>query len=309
MNRGMQRLAGSGQPLCCLELAKFLDHFKPMQITRVLLLASGVSCAALKRWEFVSFGDSFSDTGNVYRITNHTWPSPTVSGHFSNGMIWTEYLAAKFGATLQDFSFGGATVSSTKGYSGRNSDIAVPNVQEQISTYLTIRTSSDSIQSDDFILFERIHIILAGANDYFFDRNATSEAVTDAMIQNIQLLVEKANAKKFIIPQLPDISLLPYVQEHYDIKMIEAVKKHNSLLAEKLSKLVGITIAQPNFYSFMILVASNPATYGFKNARDSYQSHTNESVADFVFWDSFHFTTKFNQQLSNVAYNEALYFN
>ncbi|CAG8780154.1 11205_t:CDS:2, partial [Dentiscutata erythropus] len=43
---------------------------------------------------YIAFGNSFSDTGNSYKLTNKVWPNDVnYKGHFSNGKVWTEYLA------------------------------------------------------------------------------------------------------------------------------------------------------------------------------------------------------------------------
>jgi phospholipase/lecithinase/hemolysin len=39
------------------------------------------------------FGDSYSDNGNVYELTNHTWPLKfNDHGRFTNGPVWSEHV-------------------------------------------------------------------------------------------------------------------------------------------------------------------------------------------------------------------------
>ena len=64
--------------------------------------------------EIYVFGDSFSDTGNVFNATKGAIPpSPAYfNGRFSNGPVWVEYLAPQLGLTFDpstNFAFGGAT--------------------------------------------------------------------------------------------------------------------------------------------------------------------------------------------------------
>ena len=52
--------------------------------------------------DLVFFGDSLSDTGNVLLLTSTFSPPafpgfPGAEGRFSNGPVWTEYLAAGLG--------------------------------------------------------------------------------------------------------------------------------------------------------------------------------------------------------------------
>lgn len=39
------------------------------------------------------FGDSYSDIGNVYKLSNKAWPLKTYDhGRFSNGPVWSEHV-------------------------------------------------------------------------------------------------------------------------------------------------------------------------------------------------------------------------
>ncbi len=47
--------------------------------------------------KMVVFGDSLSDTGNMFNGSQWIFPNSNswFLGHFSNGFVWTEYLAKK----------------------------------------------------------------------------------------------------------------------------------------------------------------------------------------------------------------------
>ena len=64
-----------------------------------------------------SFGDSLSDVGNISALTFRTFPAaPYVNGHFTNGPVWVEDLAASLGLPAlgpsvlggTGFAYGGA---------------------------------------------------------------------------------------------------------------------------------------------------------------------------------------------------------
>lgn len=47
--------------------------------------------------KMVVFGDSYSDTGNVWQLTKHTWPLDFYyRGRFTNGPVWSEYVRLFF---------------------------------------------------------------------------------------------------------------------------------------------------------------------------------------------------------------------
>jgi phospholipase/lecithinase/hemolysin len=56
-------------------------------------LIAGPASAAFSNAYF--FGDSLSDTGNVYTVFGPGYvPAPYYDGRFSNGPVWVEHLAA-----------------------------------------------------------------------------------------------------------------------------------------------------------------------------------------------------------------------
>src|SRR5690242_16448431 len=67
----------------------------------------------------VIFGDSLSDTGNIYKKYFESIPSspPYFKGRYSNGPVWVEYLANLYfpnnGAShLLNYAYGGSQVVS-----------------------------------------------------------------------------------------------------------------------------------------------------------------------------------------------------
>ena len=70
---------------------------KVSNVLAVTFLAACVLSAPVQAQftEIVAFGDSLTDTGNVYAATNGLVPPPEVyhQGRFSNGLLWVEWLA------------------------------------------------------------------------------------------------------------------------------------------------------------------------------------------------------------------------
>ena len=75
------------------------------------------------------FGDSLSQTGNIYQESGNMFPisPPYFEGRFSNGLIWLELLGQKLEAPVINFSFGGATTGS------ENIGGLLPGLQQQIA--------------------------------------------------------------------------------------------------------------------------------------------------------------------------------
>ena len=156
----------------------FLDSF------RILLLAALVLTVSAARAEtftkIVAFGDSLSDTGNVYSLTSgigFPYPSsPYWNGRFSNGQVWVEDLADKLsllsptasrtGGT--NYAYGGTTSGS--GYTTFYSFLSVPNLGPQVSTYLGTVPDGHADPS-------ALYVVWAGSND-FLDTLGSNPTVT-----------------------------------------------------------------------------------------------------------------------------------
>ena len=61
----------------------------------------------------VVFGDSFSDSGNLFKATAGLIPkNPYWEGRFSNGPVWSEYLAYSLNIKLDNWAYSGSPTSS-----------------------------------------------------------------------------------------------------------------------------------------------------------------------------------------------------
>ena len=74
------------------------------------LLSAAPPADAGQFTKLVVFGDSLSDTGNVFAVTHGAVPPSAAyyAGRFSNGPVWPEYLAASLSLPLENFAYGGA---------------------------------------------------------------------------------------------------------------------------------------------------------------------------------------------------------
>jgi phospholipase/lecithinase/hemolysin len=88
-----------------------------------------------------AFGDSLSDVGNDFILSNGTEPAPPYyQGRYSNGPVWLDYLATQLNtgamnpsvAGGKDYAFGGATT----GYGPTlSSQSLVPTFQQQVALF------------------------------------------------------------------------------------------------------------------------------------------------------------------------------
>jgi len=165
-----------------------------MRLGGFLLISSlSVLSATASSWsaplysELVVFGDSLSDTGNVYaastaqRLTPDP-PSPYFDGRQSNGPIWVDRLAERLEIAPPSPSLTGGT---NYAYAGAKTDpgtrnrtslvtrdvLRIPNIGLQISTYLSDHPAG--FRNDQLVL------LWGGANNLVETRTAadTQQAV------------------------------------------------------------------------------------------------------------------------------------
>ena len=117
--------------------------------------------------EIISFGESLSDTGNVFISTQGIPPSPPYfNGRFANGPIWIDYLANQLGKKVASpapslfggtgYAWGGAETGP--GYSSVN---GVPNIDTQINDgYLSDVNGVVSKPS------KKLFVIWGGSDDF-----------------------------------------------------------------------------------------------------------------------------------------------
>ena len=112
------------------------------------------------------FGDSLSDTGNLYRATGNLIPPPPYfNGRLSNGPLWVEYLAPKLNLTYTpqtNFAFAGATTGTL------NTTLPIfPGLQQEVNQFTALNPVADPAA---------LYIVWSGANDYLVDTPRSKDA-------------------------------------------------------------------------------------------------------------------------------------
>lgn len=190
------------------------------------------------------------------------------NGRFSNGLVWTEYVARNLSVPLYDYAVGGATTSNSlvQGYTGPQSTIAVPSVVDQVASFLenTTQRGSTFSASDKISLSTPLFILFAGANDIFFNTNISAS-------QSYQVLMQAQKSLHAAYPQAniltispPDLSRLPY-GFYINSLAKEQLRTYTHLLGHLLDALETSTTnvdLRPLFDDFDYY--ATPQAYGFK---------------------------------------------
>ncbi|KAF9901888.1 hypothetical protein EC991_005590 [Linnemannia zychae] len=157
--------------------------------------------------KLVVFGDSYSDVGNVYKLTNYTWPIKAYNhGRFTNGLIWSEHVARHKHMKLLNYAFGSATTDSTyvPGLTGPASDIPVPGFIQQVDQYY----AKHPLHKKD--LASSIFVVDFQGNDYFFDPTASPTVLVENIHNGIEKLI-KLGAQNILVVENFDYGTIPYL--------------------------------------------------------------------------------------------------
>ena len=253
---------------------------------------------------FVFFGDSNTDTNNVYHLTNATWPPspPYWQGRASDGPVWAEKLDV---ATSINYAYGGATSDNNliHGYTGRFDNVSIPGVRQQIGTYQN-QTNLTLVNFDRTLFF-----IWAGANDYYFNLTVSPEVVVRSLMTSVNDLIQLGVKHFFIMNQPPLESLPSAIALNSTAYIASLVLAHNMNLSRAIDSIQknmpNVSFRLVDIYSVIKGVLNDGATYGINNTQICWHM-TNvsfvqlcPSVNNSLYMDEFHFTSRAHQIIAD----------
>ncbi|CAK4075725.1 SGNH/GDSL hydrolase family protein [Vibrio sp. 16] len=227
----------------------------------------------------VAFGDSLSDTGNLFNGSQWVFPNRNswFLGHFSNGFVWTEYLAKEKSLPLYNWAVGGAA--------GTNQYVALTGIYDQVTSYLTYMKMAKNYDPS-----QTLFTLEFGLNDFMNYNREVSDVKADLSSALIRL--KDAGANHLIMLTLPDATKAPQFK-YSTPKEIEKVRakivEFNQFITEQaeLYKQQGMNIALYDAYSLFESMTSHPQQHGFENATDACLNINRSSAADYLYSHSF----------------------
>lgn len=274
------------------------------------------------------FGDSLSDSGNDALVTGGLVPSspPYYPGRFSNGLNYADQLASMLGVPLSasllggtNYAYGGARTT----YMAAGLPPTAKSFNDQVNGYTASHASTDAnalytlwIGAND------MSDVLIGANPAGTASAAINVAVS-GVINAIQGLYG-LGAQNFLIPNLPDLGLIPEVLKFGPVASAQATflsQIYNATLASALQSLAPLNLNIFRFDTFGLHqdIISNPGNYGLSNTTqacyDGYvdgsalPSGTNPptvcaSPDSYFYWDFEHPTAAVNSIFAKQMYNQ-----
>jgi phospholipase/lecithinase/hemolysin len=282
--------------------------------------------------QVVVFGDSLSDTGNLYNVTSGGYPfaddplegpalfptPPYYQGRITNGPNYVEHLATKLGTTVDavqafgepigtptaggtNYAFGGAETPS----SPLLSTLGTPNLGTQV-TFFSLNPLAAPLTGDSLI------VIYGGSNDF----NNASGALPDPsdLVNNIAAHITTLTAqggRNFMVPNLIALGDTPRGRLSGNADELNlAVAEFNAALDARLDELeteLGIATYRPDFFALYEQIQADPEAFGLTNVTDpAFDSLTGTVVSnpdEYLFFDTLHPTRIGHQFAGELAYS------
>lgn len=266
--------------------------------------------------KIIAFGDSISDTGNLFNAFQWRFPNPNswFLGHFSNGFVWVEYIAQDKHLPLYNWSVGGAA--------GDTQYLLLSGIHDQVDSYLTYMKMAKNYNPENSLF-----TIEFGLNDFVnYDRSVKD--VSNDFARALKRLTDNG-AQNILALTLPDATIAPqfkYSEPQKAVEVRRKIEEFNEFIKQEVLKyqLQGVNISLYDTSGLFKDISTNPAKYGFHNvtdaclnidrnsAKDYLMSHslTNECATygsdSYMFWGVTHPTTKTHKVLAEQISKSAL---
>ncbi|NBD21846.1 hypothetical protein GTZ97_14375 [Aquabacterium fontiphilum] len=164
--------------------------------------------------QVISFGDSMSDTGNMFEVTRKIggvgFPTaPNDRGRFADGQVVVEVMSNALNRPLLNYAFGG-------GQSGRGNLLPLLALQhgmlKQIDDYIA-NLGTPWTRADGNALY----VLWTGPDDFYWGNNIYLRSTVWSVTANLQqgmTTLYKRGARHFFVPEMPDLSITPSAREH-----------------------------------------------------------------------------------------------
>ncbi|MEM7082721.1 MAG: SGNH/GDSL hydrolase family protein [Pseudomonadota bacterium] len=274
----------------------------------VVGLAFSGAAQASSYSSLVVFGDSLSDSGNIFDLfggafgPNPPYADSRFTSNFTDGsagLVWVEQMANLMGLPLDNsvaggsnYAFGGARATEDPG------DL-IPSLSDQLGFYFTdTGGSADS---------NALYVVFGGGNDVR-DNDAGSSA---ASIAQIITDLAAAGATNFFVPNLPDIGLTPEALSGgapggSSAVISAAAAQHNADLAMEIANLeatLGVNIISFDLFGLFNDVISDPSAFGISNVTDACINTACLDPDSYLFFDGIHPTAATHAVIGQLAFD------
>lgn len=271
-------------------------------------------------------GDSLSDQGNLRAATSSLPPpAPTLpdplhyfNGRFSNGPVYTDYIATSLGLPLgpsiaggTNFAYGGARTSYNT--VDQQAGGPFPNGLFPWSLNAQVQDFRNRNVNDP----NGLYVAFSGANDVADILRgglnpATAVPVIVGGILNAIDAFRDAGAQRILVPNAPDLGLTPVFLQLGPViagLATNVTSLYNAALHQALDAISGVEIIEFDTFSQVRDLITNPGRLGITDVTTP--CYTGFVVPDpnavecsdpaaHLFWDAIHPSTKLHAELARL---------
>ncbi len=294
--------------------------FRILRIFLALSILIPGTVAATPFNQIIVLGDSLSDSnGNLMAAAGTPIPASAAyaSGHFSNGPLWIEYLAANLGLPVDNLAVSGAYSGSIDG-SKNFLDLFVPG-----SRLPGLSGQVDQLVAHGQANPDALYVIWAAVNNFLVFPNAANIGATVNDIVGSIKIVANLGAQSIIIPGMPNLGITPSGLSTPDPFSLTALSLgFNSALNTALLELEsvlgpGVDLIPLDIFGIQAQIFNNPLSFGLTNVTQPCAvpstspteftptvliSEVNvcANPEQYLYWDEIHPTTRTHQILSDA---------
>lgn len=274
----------------------------------LLLCVAFTSLARIDARRFdalVSFGDSNSDTGNVFRMTNGSWPPspPYFRGRLSDGILWSERLNM---SNVSCYAYEGASTDDriVQGW-GVMDEQRVPSLRQQILDYA-------NQMRDKHIDFNRtLFAIWAGLNDFYFDETLSPLTISTSLLNSTNDLLT-FGVRHLLVFNQPPFQSYPFISlRNQSFHFDSFTNQLNAHLSAGLSALRPLhpqsSLIFFDLHSLITKILTNGSSDSFDQTIDPCVNLTKNGtilhqcldVHRYVYFDDYHFTSHVHELIAS----------
>lgn len=250
------------------------------------------------------FGDSLSDPGNLFTLTNGVFPPdpPYFQGRSSNGIVWEEYIRPRLNLSDTE-SFNSAIAGAETGRDNINDDrlgADLPGVLDQIDQF----TGSLAGAADP----DALYVLWAGANDFFAPFTDPAAAIAESVTNLVTGVgtLKAAGAQHVLVPNMANLGITPFAIATGQVAEFTALSVgFNQALAAGLAQ-AGLDVMEFDAFGFFTELQANAPSLGLTNVSTPCFDEVSicSDPETHAFWDSVHPTTFVHELLADAIFNE-----
>lgn len=251
----------------------------------------------------VVFGASLDDTGNACNLSaSNCPPPPYATGRASNGPLYVELIAARYGASITpsrtggtNYAYGGARTGAIAG-----TNQGVPNMVQQADAYLAASGTGSRARALFVVNAATVGNDITDALVLSRTNPQAPSIIIGGAVTNISSLITRlynGGARHLLLLNSTDVGRTPLVRSAGPAASAAATAmsaQFNIALGAQVttlrSSLPGVNLYVLDLGQLTVEVFANPATFGFTNITAACVSGASVCATPdtYFFWDAFH---------------------